>query len=183
MQRDEAFAILKQHLQNKNLRNHCLACEAVMRALARHFGEDEEAWGLAGLLHDLDYEQTKDDPARHSREGAGMLAELGLPAELCHAVLAHNGYHGVARDSLMDKALYATDPLTGFIVAAALIKPEKKLAAVDLPFMLKRFKEKSFARGADRGQMESCGEMGLDLEEFMNLGLKAMQEISAELDL
>jgi len=183
LQRTEAFNILEEHLHNKNLRNHCLACEAVMRALARHFGEDEEAWGLAGLLHDLDYEQTKDDPARHSRKGARMLAELNLSPEICHAVLAHNGYHGVARDSLMDKALYATDPLTGFIVAAALVRPDKKLAGVEVKNLTKRFKEKSFAKGADRGQMESCGELGLSLEEFMNIGLQAMQEISAELNL
>ncbi len=183
MKRDEALALLKKHVQNKNLQKHCLATEAVMRRLARHFNEDEELWGLTGLLHDIDYDRTKDEPDRHSIEGAAMLEELGLPPAVVYAVKVHNERHGLPRRTLLDKALYATDPLTGFIVAGALIRPEKKLAAVDVSFLINRFKEKAFARGANREQMQTCTELGLSLEEFFGLGLEAMQENAKELGL
>lgn len=183
MNREEALTLLKKNLKNKNLINHSLAVEAVMRRLAEHFDEDVEKWGLAGLLHDIDYDRTKGDPASHSIEGAEMLAELGLPDDIVYAVKVHNSYHGLPRLSLMDKALFATDPLTGLIVAGALIRPEKKLSIVDVPFLLKRFKEKSFARGANRETIEACSEIGLTLEEFMGLGLEAMQGIAAEMGL
>lgn len=183
MERTEALALLKDNLTNRNLFNHSLAVEAVMRRLARHFQQDEEKWGLAGLLHDIDYDRTKDDPARHSLEGAEMLAELGLPEDIVYAIKVHNEYHGLPRLSLMDQALYATDPLTGFIVAGALIRPEKKLAAVEVPFLMKRFNEKAFARGANRETMKTCSELGLSLEEFVGLGLEAMKGIAAEMKL
>ncbi|GAB6159364.1 HDIG domain-containing protein [Desulfotomaculum varum] len=183
MQREEALQILKQNLKNKNLLNHCLAVEAVMQRLARHFGEDQENWALAGLLHDIDYDETKDDPARHSLVGAQMLEELGLPAEVVYAVKVHNERHGLPRNSLMDKALYAADPTTGLIVAGALIKPEKKLAAIDVAFLINRMHEKSFARGANREQIRSCSELGLTLEEFLGLSLAAMQDIADQLGL
>jgi putative nucleotidyltransferase with HDIG domain len=183
VKRTEALKELKENLSNKNLINHCLAVEAVMRRLARYFDEDVEKWGLAGLLHDIDYDRTKDNPEIHSIEGAEMLSELGLPEDVIYAVKAHNPSHELPRESLMDKALYAADPLTGLIVAGALIKPEKKLSALDVPFLLNRFNEKSFARGANRETMKTCSEMGLSLEEFMGLGLEAMQEIAADLNL
>jgi putative nucleotidyltransferase with HDIG domain len=183
LDRTEALALLKKNLTNRNLVNHCLAVEAVMRRLARYFDQDEEKWGLAGLLHDIDYDHTKDDPSRHSLEGAEMLAELGLPEDIVYAIKVHNEYHGLPRLTLMDKALYATDPLTGFIVAGALIRPEKKLAVIDVPFLMKRFHEKAFARGANRETMKACSELGLSLEEFIGLGLEAMQGIAAELKL
>ena len=154
-----------------------------MRRLAGHFGEDVEKWGLAGLLHDIDYDRTKDSPDTHSIEGAEMLKALGLPEDIVYAVKVHNDRHGLPRLSLLDKALFATDPLTGFIVAGALIRPEKKLAAVDVPFLMKRFNEKAFARGANRETMKTCAELGLSLEEFMELGLEAMQGIAKELKL
>lgn len=183
MTREEALKLLKKHLKNKNLFKHCLAVEAVMRRLARHFNQDEELWGIAGLLHDIDYEKTKDDPKRHSIEGAEMLAGFELPDELVYAVKVHNDAHGLPRKTLMDKALYASDPVTGLIVAGALIRPEKKLAAVDVPFLLNRFKEKSFARGAKRETIVSCEELGLSLEEFLGISLEAMQGIAGELGL
>ena len=154
-----------------------------MKRLARHFSEDEEKWGLAGLLHDIDYDDTKDKPELHSLEGAKMLAEMGLPQEVIYAVKVHNVRHGLPRQSLMDKALYATDPTTGLIVAGALIKPEKKLAAIDVPFLVNRMKEKSFAKGANREQIRACTEMGLTLEEFLDLSLEAMQGAASELGL
>ena len=112
-----------------------------------------------------------------------MLEEAGLPADVVYAVRAHNDRHGLPRLSLMDKALFATDPLTGLIVAGALIKPEKKLAAIDVQFLVNRFNEKSFARGANRETIRACSEMGLSLEEFLGLGLEAMQGIAGELGL
>lgn len=183
MQREEALALLKKNLKNKNLFSHSLAVEAVMRRLAAHFREDVEKWGLAGLLHDIDYDRTRDDPDRHSMEGAGMLEEAGLPADLVYAVRVHNDRHGLPRLSLMDRALFATDPMTGLIVAGALIRPEKKLAAVDVQFLVNRFNEKSFARGANRETIRACSELGLSLEEFLGLGLEAMQGIAGELGL
>lgn len=183
MDRELAYQEVLKRIQNQNLLKHMLASEAVMRNLARHFGEKEELWGLAGLLHDLDYEETKDSPETHSLIGAKILEELGLPQEVVYAVKVHNERHGLPRISLMDKALYAVDPLTGLIVAGALIRPEKKLEAVTVDFLLNRFAEKSFARGANREQIASCSELGLSLEEFLRIGLKAMQEIHTVLGL
>jgi predicted hydrolase (HD superfamily) len=115
--------------------------------------------------------------------GAEILESQGLPEHIVYAVKVHNPYHGLPRKALIDKALYAVDPLTGLIVAAALIHPDKKLASIDSEFVLNRYKEKSFARGADRSVIASCDELGLSLEEFVSLGLEAMQGISKELGL
>jgi len=183
LDRTEALALMRRHLTDRNMRKHSLAVEAVMRALARRLGQDEEKWGLAGILHDIDYEQTRDRPDRHSMVGADMLAEMGVEADVVEAVRAHNDAHGLPREGLMSKALYACDPLTGLIVAAALIHPEKKLAAIDTTFVLHRFGEKSFARGARRDAIRSCSELGLELEEFIAIGLQAMQAIAPELGL
>ncbi|MGB4331171.1 MAG: HD domain-containing protein, partial [Dethiobacteria bacterium] len=157
--------------------------EAVMRRLAEELGQDEELWALTGLLHDLDYDRTMDQPEQHGLLSAQILEEKGLPPELIQAVKAHNEVLGVERQTLLDTALYAADPVTGLLVAAALIHPQKKLAAIDLDFVMNRFKEKSFARGADRGQIESCSELNLSLERFMTLSLEAMQSIAADLGL
>lgn len=181
--REQAYTELKKYITNKNLLKHMLATEAVMIRLARHFDQDPDVWGLAGLLHDIDYDEMKDKPEVHSVRGAEMLAELDVPEELVYAVKVHNDRHGLPRLSLLDKALYATDPVTGLIVAGALIRPEKKLAAIDVPFLRKRFDEKSFARGANREQILACSELGLSLEEFLTLALEAMQGIAAELEL
>ena len=182
MDRDSALNLLKANLKNKNLVKHCLACEAVLGALARRLGEDEETWRLAGLLHDVDYDQTADSPEEHARIGGEMLRKAGVDSQIVHAVLAHNDH--VARESALDKALWCVDPLTGLIVAAALIRSEKKLAAIDTQFVLNRMKEKSFARGANRDQIRACGqELGLELEEFVGISLKAMQDIGDDLGL
>ena len=181
MERQEALALLKKHVKNKNLQKHCLAVEALMRRLAQHFGEDEELWGLAGLLHDLDYDETARDMARHGYRTVEMLQDSDLPQEVLHAILARPGH--VARESLIDKALYCADPVTGFIVAAALIHPTKKLEPLDVKFLMNRFKEKHFARGANREQIRTCQELGLSLEEFLSMALEAMKGVSQELGL
>lgn len=181
MTRDEALAVLKQHLKNKNLINHSLALEAVLRALARRLGEDEELWGLTGLLHDIDYEETGGDMDQHTVIGSQILRDLGVDEQIIHATLAHNDK--APRESALDKAVFAADPLTGLIVAAALIKPEKTLSTIDTDFVLNRFKEKGFARGARREDIMTCESLGLDLREFVDIGLRAMQEIASQIGL
>ncbi len=184
MERQEALDFMLENVQNSNLRKHILAVEAVMRRLAKRFDQDVEKWGLAGLLHDIDYETTKDSPDRHSVVGAEMLEEKGLAPEIVDAVRAHNDAHGLPRKTLMAKSLYASDPMTGLIVAAALINPAKKLSAIDTNFVVKRFAEKAFARGARREAMVGAkAELGLELDEFIGLGLEAMQGISGDLGL
>jgi uncharacterized protein len=184
MTREEAFNLLKENLSNQNLVKHCLAAEAIMRSLARRFGEDEEKWGLAGLLHDIDYEKVKNDLTQHSLMGAKMLENLGLDKDVCQAVLVHNEAHGIAPETLMEKSLFVTDPLTGLIVASALVLPSKKINDLAAENILNRFKEKSFAKGANREIIRKCEELlGLKLEEFVKIGLEAMQGISRELGL
>jgi putative nucleotidyltransferase with HDIG domain len=182
MDRQTALALLKTHVKTKNLVKHCLACEAVLAALARRLGEDEDDWRLAGLLHDLDYDQTVDSPDTHARIAAQMLEERGVDSHIVHAVLAHADK--APRESKLDRALWCVDPLTGLVVAAALIRPEKKLSAIDTQFVLNRMKEKSFARSVNRDQIRACEqELGLTLEEFVTIGLQAMQDISDDLGL
>ncbi|MCR4425387.1 MAG: HDIG domain-containing protein [Firmicutes bacterium] len=183
MTREEALAAVKAHVKNKNLIKHMIAAEACMEALARKFGEDETKWGLSGLFHDIDYDTTADDPARHSVVGAEILEKLGVDPEIVYCVKVHNDYHGVPRLSLMDKALHAVDPLTGLIVASALIHPARKLAAINAEFVLNRFRESGFARGARREQIRRCEEIGLTLQEFVEIGVTAMQEKARELGL
>ncbi|MCL4462232.1 MAG: HDIG domain-containing protein [Firmicutes bacterium] len=183
MERMEALNLVKKHTKNKNLIKHMVATEAVMGALARHCGADVEAWRLAGLVHDLDYDETVEHPEQHGLLTAQRLQELDFPAEIIQAVRAHNELLGHARISSMDQALYASDPVTGLIVAAALIHPAKKLSAIDAQFVLNRFGEKHFARGASREQIKACCQFGLSLEEFISISLEAMQNASGELGL
>jgi len=184
MDREEALASVKENVANQNLIKHMLAAEAVMKALARKFGENEHEWGLTGLLHDIDVELTKGDMQNHSRLGSDLAHELGASDAMAHAILTHNQTHGVPLETKLDKAMYCADPLTGLITAAALIRPDKKLAGVTLDSIKKRFKEARFAAGVNREQISACSDlMGLNLDEFIELGLKAMQEIAAELGL
>ncbi len=176
--------LLKQNVQNQNLIKHSLAVEAIMRALARHFGEDPEKWVLAGLLHDIDYEKVKEDLSQHSLIGAKMLEELGFDKGICQAVKVHNEAHGIAPETLLEKALFVIDPLTGLIVAATLVLPSKKIKDLTVENVLNRFKEKSFARGANRDIIIKCQELlDLKLEDFVKIGLEAMQGIDQELGL
>jgi putative nucleotidyltransferase with HDIG domain len=181
MERSEALALMQEHIKTVNLQKHVLSVEVVMRALARRFGEDEDAWGLAGLLHDLDFDYTKNEPDKHTFQTLEMLKDYNIAPEILHAIQAHAGH--VPRESNMDKAIYCADPVTGFIVAVTLMHPSKKIENVDVSRMKKRFKDKRFAAGASREQMASCSELGMDLDEFLELSQKAMQEISGELDL
>lgn len=183
MERTTAVELVKQHVKNKNLIKHMLAVEAVMGALAPRFGGEVPLWELTGLLHDIDYDLTCDKPEAHSLLGAEILASHGLPEALVSAVRVHNEQHGLPRDSMLEKALFCSDPVTGLIVAAALIHPAKKLAAIDKDFVLNRYYEKSFARGASRETMAGCREIGLELDEFIEIALYAMQRRAPELGL
>jgi putative nucleotidyltransferase with HDIG domain len=183
MERTEAFTLVTERIPNVNLVNHCVATEVIMERLARHFElseTDVERWALAGLLHDLDYAETADDFERHGVVSAEQLAGL-VDDEIVHAIKAHADK--APRESMMDKALYAADPTTGFIVAAALVRPDKSLAGVELRSLKKRWKEKAFARGANREQMAACAELGLERDEFLGLCLEAMQARAADVGL
>jgi putative nucleotidyltransferase with HDIG domain len=181
--REEALDSIKANVENENLIKHMLATEAIMRALARHLGEDEEEWGLTGLLHDIDMELTEGDMKIHSTLGADLARELGASEAMAHAILCHNEAHGIPLETKLDKALFCADPLTGLIIAAALVRPDKKLAGVELKSLKKKFKEKSFAAGAKREQIARCTELGLELDEFLELGLEAMKGIAPSLGL
>lgn len=184
MERKEILELVKKNVTNKNLFNHCLAVEAIMSATARELNNaDEQKWAIAGLVHDIDYDMTADKPERHSIEGAQILKANGFDDDIIYAVRAHNEYHGLELKNPMDIALYSADPLSGLIVAAALINPAKKLGAIDAQFVLKRFKEKLFAKGANREQIATCTKLGITLERFVEIGLGAMQEISGEIGL
>ncbi len=183
MNRQEAIESIEENVENRNLIKHMLATEAIMRSLAKKLGEDEEEWGLAGLLHDIDVELTEGDMSSHSKLGADLVREMGASESIVHAVLCHNQMHGIACESKLDKALFCADPLTGLITAAALVRPDKKLNGVEAKSVLKRFKEKSFAAGANREQIAGCSSLGLELEEFVDIGLKAMKKIAADLGL
>jgi len=183
MDRKEALNSVRENVGNRNLVKHMLATEAVMRALAQRLDEDEEEWGLTGLLHDIDVELTEGDMKAHSKLGADLARELGASQAMARAILCHNQAHGVPCESRLDRALFCVDPLTGLITAAALVRPDKKLAGLTTKSVLKRFRESRFAAAVDREQISSCGELGLELNEFVELGLKAMQDISVTLEL
>jgi putative nucleotidyltransferase with HDIG domain len=183
MDREAALKAIRENVKNENLIKHMLATEAIMRALARQFNENEDEWGLAGLLHDIDVELTNADLAIHSKPGAEMAKQLGASEPVCHAILVHNEAHGVPCVSLMDKALFCADPLTGLITAGALIRPDKKLAGVEAKSIRKRFKEERFAAGANRAQIAKCSDIGLELDAFIELGLAAMKTVAGDLGL
>ena len=183
MNRESALNAVKENVKTENLVKHMLATEAIMRALARRFGENEEEWALAGLLHDIDIDLTNADMKIHGRPGAEMAKKLGASDAVTHAILVHNQMLGEPCVTLLDKALFCTDPLTGLITAAALVRPDKKLAGVEAKSIKKRFKEERFAAGANRAQIAACSEIGLDLDAFIELGLDAMKGVAADLGL
>jgi putative nucleotidyltransferase with HDIG domain len=184
MNRDQALALVKERVKNENLVSHMVAAEAIMGALAKRLGGDEERWRLVGLLHDLDVDETVDAMEVHGTMTVQWLREAGLQdEEVLHAILAHNSTNGSTVDTVMDRAMFASDCLTGLVTAAALIRPEKRLALVELKSLKKRFKEPSFAKGARREDMMTCDQLGLDLEEFLLIGLDAMKEVADELGL
>ncbi len=185
MEREKALELLRTHVKNDNLVKHCLASEAVMRALAARLGADPALWGLAGLLHDIDVELTAGDLSRHTHEAVRILKENGLPDTLIEAVKLHNeaAHGGIKRSETFHKALAAGETLTGLITATALVYPDRKLSSVKASSVTKRMKDKRFAASVDRGIIMECEAAGLKLEEFVELSLSAMRGISADLGL
>lgn len=184
--REEALKIVRENVKNENIVKHMLAVEAIMRALSRKFEpEKEEEWAMAGLLHDGDYVESV-PPEKQGIEIANWVREKGfdLPEEVAQAMAAHNKATGVKPESKMDWSIFCSDSLTGLIVATALVRPDKKLASVKVKSVMKKFKDKSFARGTRREDIKMCEEkLGLSLREFLEIGLKAMKEIAVELGL
>jgi predicted hydrolase (HD superfamily) len=190
--REAAWDLLTEFTQSESLRKHALAVEACMRACARKFAagstekssaEEEDLWGIVGLIHDFDYDRwpSLDD---HPYKGNAILKERGWPEVISRAVMSHAEYTGVTRDTLMEKALFACDELAGFITAVALIKPSKSLAEVDVKSVRKRMKDKAFARKVNRDDIvNGAAELGVDLDEHIALCIEAMKGIAAELGL
>lgn len=182
--RDDALELVKQHVKSTNMLNHCLAAEAVMRALAEKLDEDPEKWGLAGLLHDLDAEVLT-DLDEHTRETARILRDSGVDGEIIEAVRLHNeqAHPGEKRSTPFQHLLAAGETITGLIVATALVYPDKKLASVKPKSVRKRIKEKAFAAGASREIIRECEAGGIPLDEFCAISLEAMQGIADQLGL
>ena len=184
MDRNKAYNLLKKKIRDPNMIKHSLAVEACLRELARYFKENEEQWGLAGLLHDYDYKEMLPYPEKHGLVAAEELKKIGLNDEtILHAIKAHNEKNYTPRLSTLDKAIHCTDPMTGLIVAATLVLPSKKIKDLTPKTVLNRYQEKRFAAGANREIIARCSELNLSLEKFMELCLKAMQNISEQLGL
>ncbi len=179
LSRSTAYALVEEKIGVNNLLKHILSVEAGMRRLAEYFNEDVDYWGLAGLIHDLDYNETKEDAKRHTFLAREWLEPYALPEEMWHAIHAHPGHLPCA--SRLDWALYTVDPSTGFLVACALMHPQKRLSVIDADFMIRRFKEKRFAAGATRENMAACSELGLELDQFLLLVRDGMMKISDQL--
>jgi putative nucleotidyltransferase with HDIG domain len=183
MNRKEALESIRENVANENLIKHMIATEAIMRALARRLGGDEGEWGLAGLLHDIDVELTEGDMSSHSKLGADLARDLGASEAMADAILCHNEKHGILPETPMEKALFCADPLTGLITAAVLVRPDKKIESLEVSSVRKRFKEKSFAAGASREQIARCTDIGLELDEFIAIGVEAMKKVAPQLGL
>ena len=184
MSRDDALSLVKSRIKNENLVKHCLAAEAVLKAMAKELGEDEDKWGLAGLLHDLDAE-TQPDLDVHTKETAEILKDKGIDEEIIEAIRLHNlqANPGEKRSTKFHHALAAGETVTGLVIATALVYPDKKLASVKAKSVRKRIKEKAFARGANRDIIRECELAGVPLAEFCALSLEALQSISDDLGL
>ena len=183
MTRDEALALLHEYTQSESLRKHASAVEAAMRAYARKRGEDEELWGLTGLLHDFDYERWP-RPPEHTQKGAPILRERGISEDVIRAILSHAEWNEIPRESPMQKTLFAVDELAGFVTAVAYVRPSKKLADVDVAAVKKKMKDKAFARAVRREDIiEGAAALGVPVDEHIATVIAAMQGISETLGL
>ncbi len=183
MSREEAQALLHEYTQGESLRRHGYAVEASMRAYARLLGEDEERWGLVGLLHDFDYERFP-EPPEHTQKGAEILRARGVDEEVIEAILSHAEWNEIPRDTPLKKALFAVDELSGFITAVAYVRPSRSLAEVDMNSVRKKMKDKAFARAVRREDIiDGAALLGVTVEEHIATCLAALQGIHVELDL
>jgi len=186
--RSDTLALVHEYTAGESLRKHMLSVEAAMRAYAGKFGEDEERWGTAGLIHDFDYERFPNNAhsptAEHPSEGVRILREKGYPDDILNAILGHAHYTNTPRESRMAKTLFAVDELTGLITATALVRPSKSVHEVDAKSVRKKMKDKAFARGVSREDViNGAQELGVDLDEHINFVISAMQARSADLGL
>ncbi|MFW6141885.1 MAG: HDIG domain-containing metalloprotein [Candidatus Saliniplasma sp.] len=181
--RGKALEMMEKNIDTINLRKHCLAVAQIMKALAEELGEDEAKWEILGLIHDLDYEETKDDPEKHALKSAEMV-EGKVPEDVIRAIKAHNHKHtGVEPKSDMENTLIAADAVSGLIVATALVMPNSKLEEVRPESVEKKFDDSSFAKNIERDRILYCEEPGMDRDEFIEISLEALQEIHEELGL
>jgi len=181
--RDAAWGLLTEFTQSESLRKHALAVEACMRAYAKKFGQNQDLWGIVGLIHDFDYEKypTQEE---HPYKGNEILKERGYSDEIRRAIMSHAEYSGVSRDTPMEKALFACDELAGFITACTLVKPSKSLAEVEAKSVRKKMKDKAFARSVNRNDMTTgAADLGVDLEEHIAFCIEAMKGTARELGL
>ncbi|MBX7119018.1 MAG: HDIG domain-containing protein [Gemmatimonadaceae bacterium] len=186
--RDDALRLMEEWTASDSLRKHMLAVEAAMRAYARRFGEDEARWGLAGLLHDFDYERFPNDAqaadAEHPSEGVRHLRTLGYPEDILQAILGHAAYTGVARETRMAQALFAVDELCGLITAAALVRPSRSVLDLEASSVRKRMKDKAFARGVNREDViNGAAALGVELEAHIAFVIEAMRGSASALGL
>ena len=183
LSRADALRLLEENVRDKKIILHMIAVGAIMKELARYFGEDEELWELVGLLHDIDYERTKNDPSKHGLVAEEILGSL-VSEEVLRAIKSHNYENtGVEPKTRMEKALIASDAVSGLIIACALVMPSKKLEEVKVETVKKKFKQKDFARRVSRERILFCEEIGIPREKFFELALNALKEISGELGL
>lgn len=181
--REDAWKLLNQYTHKPNLIKHALAVEAAMRAYAARYGEDEELWAVTGLIHDFDYEQHP-TPDEHPLAGVAILEELGWPEEIIDAVKGHATYLDVPRVSLMSRALFAVDELTGLLVACTLVRPDKSIKSLKVKSVRKKWKDKAFARGVNRQDIElGASELGVDLSEHIAIAIEALKPVAEELGL
>jgi uncharacterized protein len=181
---EKAQALMEQFLESESMRKHCLASEAIMRALAPRFGVDPEMWALVGLLHDLDYNETRDHMERHALVTEQVLLERGVDPQIVEAIKYHNAENlGLTRHEPVHFALTAAETITGMISATALVYPDKKVASVAPKSVKKRMKAKEFARSVNRDHILLCEQIGISLDEFISISLQAMCEISDRLGL
>ncbi len=184
MDRESALELLRKHVKDEKMRIHCLASEAVMRALASRLGEDADKWGLAGLLHDIDVEVTNADPERHALEARNILKEYELDPEIIDAITMHNEKASKKeRYTVFQHALAAGETVTGLVYATALVYPDRKISSVKPKSVVKRMKEKAFAASVNRDHIMECEKIGVPLPEFAELAVNAMKEISDDIGL
>lgn len=183
MDRQNALALMQEWTLNESLRKHMLCVETALRAYAKKFGEDEELWGITGLLHDFDYERYP-NPPDHPTKGSEILKELGYPEEMRTAILGHASYTNVPRVSQLSKVLFACDELCGFIVACTLVKPDKKVASVEVRSVAKKLKDKAFARNVSREDIvNGANELGVNLDDHILFVIEALKENADNLGL
>jgi len=183
LSREEGLGLVTKNVTKRNIVHHMFAVEAIMRGLAQRLKEDSEAWGMVGLLHDIDYEKTEATPEKHGLLAESLLKET-VPPDVIKAIKAHNSEHtGTPAETRMEKALIACDAISGLLVACALVMPSKRLAEVKVETVAKKFRDRDFARGVDRNRILVCEQVGVPKEEFYEIALNALKSVAPQIGL